>query len=90
MKILDLFLKHKFYNMIDCGFKTEEYRDITPYWINRIVNGKPTHIRFHKGYTKTTMIFEILDIFPDFGKPEWGAPDHEVFVIVLGERIKLI
>ena len=36
MKILYLPLKSKWYNMIDSGVKTEEYREIKPYWINRL------------------------------------------------------
>lgn len=87
MKILDLILTYKFYDMIDCGFKPEEYREIIPHWIKRIINGNPTHVRFHRGYTNKTMMFKIEDIFPGIGKPEWGAPDHAVFIIELGERI---
>lgn len=36
MKTLDLVLKHKWYDMIASGTKREEYRDITPYWTQRI------------------------------------------------------
>lgn len=45
-------------------------------------------VRFHRGYTSTTMEFEIDDITIGWGNPEWGAPDHEVFIIKLGKRIK--
>lgn len=34
MKVLHLFLKYKWYDMIDSGVKKEEYRDTK--WINRI------------------------------------------------------
>jgi len=108
MKTLHLFLKHKYYNMIDCGFKTEEYREIKPYWSNRfrcqahgicdmhtncipVAKGlgrcdKYTHVQFHDGYTNKTMTFEIENIEIGFGKAVWGAPDHEVYIIVLGKR----
>ena len=36
MKILDLPLKAKWYSMIECGEKTEEYREIKPYWCKRL------------------------------------------------------
>ena len=36
MKTLDLVLKHKWYDMIESGLKTEEYREIRPC----IVTGK--------------------------------------------------
>ncbi len=38
MKILHLSLKTKWYRMIESGEKTEEYREITPYWTSRLVD----------------------------------------------------
>ncbi len=35
MKNLDLVLKKQWYDMIDSGQKTEEYREIKPYWVKR-------------------------------------------------------
>ena len=37
MKILHLVLIGKWYDMIDRGEKTEEYRALTPYWSNRLI-----------------------------------------------------
>ena len=36
MKTLDLVLKRKWFEMIASGEKTEEYREIKPYWIRRL------------------------------------------------------
>lgn len=36
MKILYLPLKKEWYNMIESGQKTEEYRAIKPYWLKRL------------------------------------------------------
>jgi hypothetical protein len=36
MKILDLPLKAKWYEMIESGNKKEEYREIKKYWIGRL------------------------------------------------------
>ena len=36
-KVLVLPLKEKWYRMIESGIKTEEYRELTPYWCNRIL-----------------------------------------------------
>lgn len=36
-KVLDLPLKKEWYNMIESGVKTEEYREIKPYWCNRLL-----------------------------------------------------
>ena len=46
MKILDLPLKKEWYNMIETNIKTEEYREVKPYWIKRIlrtINIEYTH-----------------------------------------------
>ena len=37
MKILYLPLKKEWYEMIECGVKTEEYREIKPHWISRLL-----------------------------------------------------
>jgi len=37
MKALNLTLNKKWFDMIASGVKTEEYREIKPYWINRFV-----------------------------------------------------
>ena len=41
MKTLDLVLKKKWYDMIDSGVKTEEYREIKPFWANRLLYHSP-------------------------------------------------
>lgn len=94
---LHLVLKRKWYDMIASGEKTEEYREIKPYWSNRLmweIDGfcgfnSYKYICFSKGYTKTRMTFESAGININYGKPEWGAPtDRNVFIIKLGKRIK--
>lgn len=94
MKILDLPLKAKWYDMIESGEKLEEYREYKDYWIKRLIDEetlrlKPyTHVRFRYGYTKRTMLFEIAGITVGMGLPDWGAPTFsEVFIIKLGKRI---
>lgn len=47
---------------------------------------KFTHVKFSYGYTKRTMTFEIESITIGKGKPEWGAPTEDVFIIKLGKR----
>lgn len=101
--------------MIENGVKTEEYREIKPYWVNRlgkcyklcahniltdtprcklclidfnkIATNEYSHVKFSYGYTKRTMTFELVSITIGIGKPEWGAPDKDVFVIKLGRKI---
>lgn len=88
--------------MIESGVKTEEYREIKPYWIKRLVTAdindqtidwskwesyRFSHIKFSYGYTKRTMAFKCKGIRIGKGRPEWGAPDKEVFIIELGEKL---
>ena len=45
-KTLHLSLKKEWYNMIESGVKTEEYREIKPYWLKRmlmVINFDHTH-----------------------------------------------
>ena len=99
MRTLHLILKRKWYDMIASGEKKEEYREITPYYIERLnswllINkgSRPLYhydnICFHRGYTKTTMTFSINGILIGPGKPGWGAePGKKYFIIKLGEQI---
>lgn len=49
MKTLDLVLKRKWYDMIASGEKTEEYREIKPYWVKRLI--EPINL-FGRDYCK--------------------------------------
>lgn len=97
MKILHLSLKAKWYEMIERGEKREEYREIKPYWIKRLgVEGRLIGfkhydaVKFSFGYTKRTMIFQVLDITRGIGNPDWGAPNNEVIIIKLGRKINVL
>lgn len=46
-----------------------------------------SHVRFRRGYTTETMMFKAGSVIIGRGKPEWGAPDYDVFIIRLGERV---
>ena len=86
MKTLYLPLKKQWYEMIERGEKLEEYREMKPYWQKRLT-GRIDAASFSYGYTKRRMTFECAGITIGRGRPEWGAPDDEVFVIKLGRRI---
>lgn len=45
-----------------------------------------THVCFHRGYTKQTMLFALNEISVGVGNPKWGAPEEKVFILKLGER----
>lgn len=42
---------------------------------------------FSYGYTKRRMTFECNGITFGQGRPDWGAPNHETFIIKLGKRL---
>jgi hypothetical protein len=44
MRVLHLTLKKKWFDMIASGEKTEEYREIKKYWIQRICDDHPGNI----------------------------------------------
>lgn len=50
MKILDLPLKKEWYDMIESGIKTEEYREIKSYWCNRLLYPYPLGIKCYEGH----------------------------------------
>lgn len=103
MKIIHLPLKKEWYEMIEAGIKKEEYREDTHYWRIRLLSKvfeeddaqsltvylfkSYDAVCFSYGYTKRRMMFECKGITIGQGRPEWGAPNHETFIIKLGERL---
>ena len=58
-KILDLPLKKEWYEMIESGVKTEEYREIKPYWCNRLLSMYPFITRYWEGILERVRKSEI-------------------------------
>lgn len=84
---LHLPLKKEWYDLIERGIKTEEYREIKPYWTKRLMK-RYCQVKFTYGYTNRTMTFEIESITIDKGKSEWGAETgKQYYVIKLGKRV---
>lgn len=95
MKVLHLTLKKQWFDMINSGEKTEEYREIKPYWIIRFLNGMPLHpsgndfktfsgVLFRNGYSSDSRqrSFKFESISIGEGRPEWGAePGKKYFII---------
>lgn len=54
MKVLDLVLKTKWYDMIESGEKPEEYRAESPYWVRRLTGLNTGFLPFsyRNGYEK--------------------------------------
>ena len=84
-KRLDLVLTYNWYDMITQGPKREEYREIKTYWYKLRYFGKGDIVRFRRGYSSTYTDYRIVDITRGIGRPEWGAPTHNVYIIKFEE-----
>lgn len=77
MKVLDLSLKHCWYDMIASGEKTEEYRDLRPYYANRLLYGCSLGVKeywetiFENAKTKAWFKPEML--LRDYGSRYYDA-----------------
>lgn len=87
MDKLELILKHKWYDMIAMGKKPEEYRELTEHYKKMLEGKQYDRVRFHRGYTSTTITYQIREIVIGRGNPEWGAPDRDVYIIRLGQCV---
>lgn len=91
---LHLVLKDVWYDKIASGEKTSEYRECKPYWNKKFTGDKYRSglclkydtVVFHKGYTATTMEFEIRSIDILYGYNDLNLP--YCWEIKLGQRIK--
>ena len=57
--ILHLVLKSQWYDMIDAGIKTEEYREIKPYWEKRLLDYKSLSDYVDKNY-KAMLLYDFV------------------------------
>lgn len=92
MRTLHLTLKKRWFDLIASGVKTQEYREIKPYWEKRLIGSDYDLVSFRNGYSKTspTVTVRLLSITKGIGLPMWGAPAGEkVFILWLGEIILL-
>ena len=93
MKILHLVLKKKWFDMIESGFKKEEYRDAKDYWHARLPNKNFDAVEFRLAYSKQAkrMRFKLDRIEIGLPRKEWSEGQVDagqfVYVIVLGERL---
>lgn len=59
MKTLTLTLKRQFFNQIAAGTKKLEYRDIKPYWTQRLEGKVFDEIVFRNGYSKNAPTMRV-------------------------------
>jgi len=89
MAMLKLTLKKQWFDMILSGVKKEEYREIKPYWDNRLFKKKYDTIKFTNGYKINSPFFyiELLDITTGLGKTDIGGGSEIVYILKLGNII---
>ena len=90
--VLKLVLKDVWYDKIDSGLKTHEYREYKPFWTKRLIPlDRYNLVEFQKAYRKNApkMLFKIRAIhilkdviIKDLGMEKPGS----IFDIELGER----
>jgi len=89
---LYLVLTHKWFDLIKSGKKTEEYREIKPFW-KKLETQKYDYVIFQRGYKKNTekMIAQIIDIEKGLPQKELTyAPGVECYIIRFTELTNFI
>ena len=92
MKILHMTLHKKWFNLIANGKKSEEYREIKPYWTKIFSRQKYDAIQFVNGYgnNRPRALVELKCIRAGLGVAEWGAPEQtEVYILILGKVLEV-
>ena len=80
-------IKKKWFDMICCGEKTEEYREIKPYYTSRfngfIGTDRQILIRLKNGYGKDSPYVDVLcRIYIDCGREKWGAEKDRCYYVL--------
>ena len=76
---MNFVLTNHWFDKINNGDKTHEYRAKTNYWTKRVNNlSKGDYITFSRGYTKTRIKAQIIDI-QYISKERLRAEDREAF-----------
>lgn len=90
MSKLLLQLKKKWFDKINSGEKTHEYREFKDHWIKRIKNKDIDRVKFTLGYGEKvpSMEFFIKKISIINGKETDLKIDKPVYDIEIGERLK--
>lgn len=86
-RILHLTLKRKWFDMIASGEKKEEYRDIKPYWVSRLVDGlfpekEPNDFTFlWNGFLFSMLTAEHYDVVEFRNGYSKNAPTMQVEIL---------
>ena len=89
-RILTLTLTKYLYDLIECGYKKEEYREIKPFFNSRFEGRSYDEVVFINGYHPGArrMCLQVTGIKKAKGVPDWGGdPHHKQWVIYLGKLL---
>ena len=85
-KTLILCLKYKWFSLIASGEKTEEYREINPYYAIKL-RKQYNEIMFVMGRDWETYVkFKNPKIRIDQGRPEWGAKAGKRYYVITWDK----
>jgi hypothetical protein len=90
--LLTLPIKRRWFDLIEAGIKTEEYRDIKPYYDVRFHSiGTDAVIRLRAGYSRTAPTLECqVSIRKGTSRPEWGAvAGIKYYVLTINKILKV-
>lgn len=83
-------LIRKWFDQIAYGVKTEEYREIKPYWTSKLENRRYDVIVFRNGYSPTAPLMEIEFLGVEEKIKTWDTGKTElVYAIRLGRILKI-
>lgn len=90
MSVLHTSIRKIWFDMIKKGVKKEEYKEVCPYWTDRLYNGETCYhydaIVFHCGIE--TLLVECLGIEYGYGDLDSGAPINKAYIIKLGQVLR--
>lgn len=91
--ILYLPIKIKWLDMIAENIKKEDYREIKPYWTKILTINGVDFVDYHTVilhvYGRVQPVFaDVVGIRIGKGKPEWGAPKEDVYIIKIDDAGK--
>lgn len=89
MNILCLTLKKQWFDMIEQGIKLEEYREIKPYWIKRLIHNKEemSSQMFDEMCNVLSRPLRSVDDILDFFECEFKHFDNIVFSNGYGHNV---
>ncbi len=84
MKTLHLNLKGKWFDMFISGEKKEEYREIKPFWFERLVFQHKKVFKYSTGYDYDEGLYLEEGINHSLNKNNWGAKPYDTITFSNG------